>query len=178
MTGPRMTFEEVMAAIEEVARDGEGADKFRALKMLRDDRGTEAITLPPPLNEQEMIPRLARLMKPCGVHLCQLAFRKAFPRKNLDIDAPIEIEEGDVEPEARARAMSVLSLKHLYKLYPELKRSGVPAGYPKGKSIAAQREWCRRAALKTEAFRAQKIADQPIKEEPEIDDGEDFSGSD
>ena len=54
----------------------------------------------------------------------------------------------------------IKTLKRLYNAFPETKRPGYPPGYPAGKGIAVQTEWCQRAAAKIILDREQKRADQ------------------
>jgi hypothetical protein len=100
------------------------------------------------MDEREIIERLSRLMKAVGADLTQLSYRKAFPRleKNVALSAP-KVDEDTMPQWALDQAHACISLKKLYKQYPTIKRSGFPSGYPRGKSLAVQTDWCRRKAL-------------------------------
>lgn len=151
----RMTMEEIDQALTEMGRDPDaGADRFRALKMLRVDGGL-AQTLPEPMAEGEVIRRLQTLIQAAGTEISKIAFARAFPTKreqSID-DAPL-VHTKDLSPEILDKVKKITSLKLLYRAFPEVKRHGVPKGYPSGRGMAIQLEWLRRAAARLYLDRA------------------------
>lgn len=156
---PTRTIDEISKEIEDVAFNGEGADKLRALKMLREDRGGSAITLPDPMADGEMVSRLARMMKGCGRDLCHAAFSQAFPQSKSHVDDAPVLHTENLSPEVMDQVQKVRTLKALYKRFPTMKRPGFPPGYPAGRGAIAQQEWCRRMAAKCFLDQAQKAAE-------------------
>lgn len=143
------SVDDIAREIEEIAFNGEGTDKLRALKMLREDRGGAAITLPEPRTHQEKVSRLCRIMKAFGADLCRIAFAEAFPRTvdNLGDVAP-KITEEDLTEEEETLCRRMRSLKMLYKQWPKLKRPGILPGYPVRGGEEAQTAWCQNEARK------------------------------
>lgn len=141
-----LSIDEVMELISDIATEGEGADRFRALKMLAGMNAASA-ALPDPLPEVDLIDRLARLMKSAGRDLSQVAYKRAFPAARATIDQKLEATLEDLDPEILAQAKRIRSLKHLYRMFPEIKRPGVPPGYPMGRGIEIQQEWLRRKSV-------------------------------
>ena len=149
---PRMSFDEAMDEIADIARNGDGADKFRALKMVT-ERESSGATLPPPMSAEEIVERLTRLMRASGSGNCQIAFRKAFSgtRRNIG-DAMPDLALADISPFEKSALPR--TLRQLYKQFPEIKRSGYPAGYPRNKGLEAQMTWCQKKA--TEILRTRE----------------------
>lgn len=151
----RRTFDEVMSEIDYYAFEGgEGADKFRALKMLAQQQSA-TVLLSPPLMEAEVIERLVRVNKPYGSEIMRRVFAKAFAHTKTTIeriDKNITVED---YPEFRARANRIVSLTMLYKEFPQIKRSGQPPGYPR-KNLPRQVEWCQTKALECMLERERK----------------------
>lgn len=149
-TGPdpkkRMSFDEILAEIEDVAQNGDGADKFRALKILMAQESS-SVTLPPPMSDAEVIDRLARLIRAAGPTASQLAYRRAYPaaKRPINHSAP-KIQETDVAPVDKTTLPA--NLRALYRMFPEVKRGGIPKGYPVHQGMAVQKKWCQEAALK------------------------------
>jgi hypothetical protein len=149
MTKPaRMTMEEIDAALTEMGRDPEaGADRFRALKMLKVDAAASVIRTEE-LEDGEIVKRFIRLFQAAGQDIPRIAYRKAFQTKLGDIsDAPV-LDLGVIPEEIMLKARKISSLKMLYKEFPEIKRPGTPRGYPAARGPAVQLEWIRRAAEK------------------------------
>lgn len=163
---PRMTMDEIDALIDEIAQDPEsGADRFRALKMLKTD-STVGAAAPPVMTPDEMVQRISRLMLPAGEALCQVAFRRAFPKrgKPLNIEDTPQLGVEDLSPELKEQARNITSVKKLRKEFPETKQHGVPKGYPTRRGIAVQLEWLRLAAERMFADRENaKIAPEVPK---------------
>lgn len=142
---PLLTFDEAMEQVSDLARNGEGPDKFRALKVVLSQQGGN-ITLPDPMSADEVVERLSVLMRGVGPVNCQWAYKKAFPKSRM------EIFEGKV----RLRTTDLVSiekddlpksLKQLYKKFPETKRPGYPPTYPQRGGLEAQVAWCQSKAL-------------------------------
>jgi hypothetical protein len=155
----RLSLDEILDMVSQVARDDEsGADRFRALKMLA-SMESAAVVLPAPLTDAEMIDRVARVSKGAGLKLAELGFRKAFPqaRRGSDMAPVMSLEQ--LDPGILAQASKVVSIKMLYRAFPEVKRSGTPPGYPRTGSLAARQNWCQRIAAQLILDREQQRAD-------------------
>ena len=141
----RMTFDEAMAEIEDVARNGEGAQKLRALAMIQSQEST-TVALPDPLSLDEQVERISRLLRAAGPKVSQFAYRNAFASSKKSIsDLMPKVELTDVP--AFYKATLPKSLKQLYRQFPEIKRGGYPAGYPLKGGIEMQQLWCQRKAV-------------------------------
>lgn len=144
----RMSMDEIAEMASEIARDPEaGADRFRAMKFLAQAEAS-TVLLPDPLDEPEAIDRLARLLKGYGPEVARLAYRRAYPMHRKQIDGMPSNAEIRIDPELKKKAMRIRTLKMLYKVFPEIKRPGVPPGYPSGGGILVQQEYVQRKALK------------------------------
>jgi hypothetical protein len=66
----------------------------------------------------------------CPLRLAQIAAETVIARRLLESDLVID------------RSKLPVNLKQLYKMFPEIKRSGVPQGYPRGKGLAVVKKWC------------------------------------
>lgn len=166
----RMTLDEVMASVTEIAQDADaGADRFRALKMLA-SQNTAAAVLPDPMQNGELIDRLARLMKGAGVDICQLAYQRAFPQAVDSVASAPKLQMADLPPEIMAQVQKVRSIKSLYRYFPEIKRPGFPPGYPVGRGAALQLEWLRRYAGKILLDREQAKVDANAAAQAEWDE--------
>jgi hypothetical protein len=142
----RMSMEDILKEIEDIAKEGEGADKFRALKMLA-NLTTSASILPEPLEEPEIIARLVRIMRPAGMGICQIAYNKAFAYgKGLFAQLPAKAKDHDLTDEELGKVPR--TLKQLYRRFPEIKGPGFPQGYPVGRSIEMKRAWLREQTIK------------------------------
>ena len=140
-----LTLDEIIELISDVARNGEGPDRFRALKHLTSLNSATA-ALPDPMPDVDLIDRLARLMKAVGTELTQKAYNRAFPNRGRSLAQAV--------PKFRQQDLLVdrntlpKSLKQLYKKFPEIKRHGFPPGFPAGRGLAMQQEWCQDRAMK------------------------------
>ena len=160
MAEPRrksMSFDEIIVEMEDIAKNGEGADKFRALKTLMAQESGSA-TLPEPLTDDEIIERLSRMMKAAGPSASQISYRRAYPaaKRPINFAAP-KITEADVpaiDPLSLPR-----SLKELYRQFPEVKKPGIPTGYPVRGGMAVQKEWVQKQARRMLLDREQKRHD-------------------
>lgn len=76
---PRMTVDEALDTLSEIARDPKaGADRFRALKIVSGAQ-TATVVLPEPMTEAEKIECGTRFIKGLGPTLTHICFQKAFP---------------------------------------------------------------------------------------------------
>lgn len=160
----RLTFDEAMDLISEIARDGEGADKLRALKLAMSmEQGGSS--LPEPLSDHEIEERLARLIRAVGPTGAQLAYRKAFPaaKRAIHHSAP-KVTERDIAPIDKSELPG--TLRSLYKMFPEVKRPGIPKGYPVNSGLAVKKAWCQKEAYKMILDREQRKLDIIASQEP------------
>lgn len=143
-TKTRLTPEEIIDQIHQLARHGEGADARWALKQL--SVGDAAITLPKPQSEDDITRRAARVLKAIGVQSSQRAFRLAHPRHT---------------PTAWTEARRVnkeylpTTINQLYEHYPEAEKQkdGSPPGYPHDGTLIAKRKFIARLAHSLEEAR-------------------------
>ena len=149
-----MTPEEITARIHALGKHGDDAASRWALKLLHSQQQSDS-GLPPPLTENEYIERLARVMKPAGRELCQIAYRKAFPygpKLNLGV-VQAGVRAQHLPEDAKERIKKVHNLKSLYRLYPQVKKHGVPMGYPRSKGIEVIQSFVRSLATQIEVDR-------------------------
>lgn len=168
----QMDLDEVLYIISDIARNGEGADRFRAIKVIKDlvqETGTSG--LPDPMSDDETFERMGRLMKALGPTGSQMAYRRAFPhaKRPLNQSAP-KVLPTDINIDASTLPNN---LKQLYRMFPEIKpRGGFPSGYPLKKGLAVQKKWCqdkaRQIILDKEQGRLDEaaIADKEADETP------------
>lgn len=141
-----LSYEDLLALISDTAQNGEGAAKTQAQRMLLSAQGAGGPAIPDIMREEEIVPRLAKLMLGAGKNLTNVAFHKAFPRSQPMKGIRVHnLHASDVVPEGWTFPKT---LKQLYKKIPEIKRSGYPPGYPVGRSAAAKQEWIRRECIK------------------------------
>lgn len=159
------TATEVQEWISELARDGDGADRRWALKMLS-AQAAPTSNLPDPLDEQDIVNRLAALDLAAGKHLAQVAFARAFRFKNSAVEAmQPQLTVKDIEGLYDPKKLPV-SLKQLYRNFPEIKpRGGYPRGYPVAKGLAVQADWIKRKAIEIIRDRHQKEIDAQKQKE-------------
>lgn len=152
-----MTFDEALELIVDVARNGDGVQKLRALKMIREEQAS-TVTLPGPLTVSEQIDRLSRLNLACGKRVVQLAYRKAWPKSKKDVfEQKPKLEDGDIGDYPDDELPT--SLRRLYRQFPETKRAGCPPGYPQRGSLEQKVGWVRQAARDILRGREQKHLD-------------------
>lgn len=165
-----MTFEEARERISEFARNGEGPDQFRALKMVMGLEGS-GTGLPDPLTDHDVLDRLARLIRAVGPTGSQIAYRRAFPntKRTIDASAP-KITEADAAPIDKTKLPK--NLRELYRMFPEIKKPGIPVGFPIRSGLEAQKKWCNDAAVRMILDREQaKIAASDTSGVPQEDPG-------
>jgi hypothetical protein len=149
-----MTFDDIVHLLSDIAKDPEAKDRFQAMKFLANINASVA-AIPPPLNDDEVIERLSRLMKGAGAKLCRKAYRKTYP---LSDRTPIFDKEEleDLGPFIRQKVKGLKTLKQYNRMFPEVVKGGVPPGYPSGAGPEAQMEWVQRAATKIFVERRRK----------------------
>lgn len=143
----KMTLVDIHNELEAIAKDPDaGADKFRALKMLA-SMSSNTNAIPEPLHEQEIVARLVRVMRPAGMGLCQIAYKRAFQGgKGTLSSLPVKAKDHDLSEEELGKVPR--TLKQFYRRFPELKSSGFPSGYPVGRSVELKRAWLREQTIK------------------------------
>lgn len=153
-----LSLDEVMETVSNIAKDPDNRDQFKALKMLASAQSA-ATVLPDPLGERELVQRLARLMKAAGIDLCHVAYAHAFrTARGVISDAPT-IHLGHVSEIIAGKLKKIRNLKALYKAFPEIKRPGVPPGYPMAKGAIVQQAWIQKTAAKMFLDQEQSKAD-------------------
>ena len=163
-----LSLDEAIGLISDIARHGEGADRLRALKEIRVmAQETGSVTLPDPMSDAEVIERLARLIKAAGPTVAQLAYKQAFPfAKKTVHDAVPKVLESDLGID---KSKLPVNLRQLYKMFPEIKRSGIPQGYPRGRGLAVVKKWCQDKAMQMIIDREQgRIAEQAKTEGTDV----------
>jgi acetolactate synthase regulatory subunit len=163
-----MSMDEILEQLSAKGRDPDaGADQFRALKMLA-SMDTASVAINPPMSQEELVARVARILRGVGMHVCQLAHHQAFPKNKHSFEAPV-LDSQDLTEKDREDAAKVRTLKLLYRKFPEVKRPGFPPGYPAGKGLVAQQAWCQNAALKAMIDRRQREALAQVQQETPSD---------
>lgn len=142
------TLDEIIGVVSDIARDTESRDRLRALKLLTSLNSSVA-AIPPPLNDDEVVERITKLMKAAGPRLCRRAYRKAYPLKER-VPAYDHEERDDIGEAVRKKVQKLRTLRQYNKMFPEVKKptGGVPPGYPIGSGPEAQMEWVQSAATK------------------------------
>jgi hypothetical protein len=174
----RLSMDDIIVMLEDIARNDTGPDKFRAIKALTAQKAQEAV-LPDPMNEAEITSRLARLMTGAGIGLARLAYLKAFAHKTQAFRIKAQIAALNKEAADRANEPYPRTMSAFLKRYPMLKRKGgLPKGYLKCKSILAREEWLRRQTDLIEAERLQQAQQDAVTDifEAEKNDFADIPG--
>lgn len=156
-----MSMEQIIDRLTEIAQDRDDRDSFKALKALS-GMNSGTVVLPPPMEVDERIDRLAILMKAMTREQCRVAYHRAHPKAKTEITDSVRLEiENALTAEEVEYCRSISSAKLLMKKFPELKmpRGGVPKGYPFGKGQAAVRDWCYQQAALAIVHRKQKAID-------------------
>ena len=167
----RRSLEEITADIEAISEDPSHRDQFKALRMLAAEKSS-SITLPEPMGDGEIVERLIRLMKPAGRELCQQAYARAFHRAKDTVATAPTLRVVDLTDDQKDFVLEIRNLKQLYRAFPEIKRHGVPTGYPSGRGIEIQQEWCRTKAGKMLIDRDQAAMNRAEETDKEIRDGD------
>ena len=71
---PITTLDSIVQAISSIAEDSNSRDRLRALALLSRLHGSGPPTLPAPMTDEEMVQRLARLMRAAPDHLVRQAY--------------------------------------------------------------------------------------------------------
>lgn len=151
----RFTADEIEQFLHEIAADpSSGADRFRAIKMLRGQGEAEGDAL---LADEDVQNFLTIEMKALGSVRVQAAYKKAFPSQKAPEFSEPRIDESMLSKEAMERVRRCLNLRLLYKIYPQTKRSGFPPGYPVGRGVEVIKEWAQRMAMKIEVDREMAV---------------------
>lgn len=141
-----ITMDEMIHSLSDIARDEENKDRFRAMKMLQGmNAGTNV--LPAPLNDDETIERLVRLIRPAGITLVKLAYQKAFGNSSR-IELP-EFVPAYAEREIWDKVKHISTLNEFYAAFPEQKTSKLPRGYPTKSSFEVKKNFIQKLAYKT-----------------------------
>jgi len=160
---PRVTVDEAMEILSDIARNGEGAEKFRALKVIMAQE-TGSVTVPEPMNDEEKIETLSMLMEAMGPIGCQFAYRRAFPWAKEPVNnAVIKVQAKMLEVDEKKLPKSIAAL---YRRFPEIKRPGFPRGYPVHKGLEEKKQWCQKEAMRILLDRKQAEVDPP----PDMED--------
>ena len=152
-----MTMAEILAGISDLARNGEGAQRAQAYRMLLGaNSGTQGKA--EKLDGVEIKARMVRLMRLMGPSMTQNCYHTAFrSRKMVAQAAPlVRVEDLNLPPDYKFPR----TVTELYKLFPEHKRPGVPRGYPIGKGVLIQRDWLKEITLKTLRANRQRELDE------------------
>ena len=167
-TTKQMDLDEAVRILTDIARNGEGAERFRALREIRMmAQETETSVLPDPLTDQEVIERIGRLDRAAGTTLSQMAYRWAFPNAKRPIQhAAPKVLTDDIVID---RSTLPVNLKQLYRMFPEIKRPGVPQGYPMGKGLAVVKRWCQDKALQMLVDKEQNRLDVAAISDKEVE---------
>jgi hypothetical protein len=153
----RLSYDEILQGMEEIARDPDDRDRFKALKALAASQSASMV-LPDPLDRGERVERLARLMKGCGPEEVRLGFRRAFPTTPRGPDAAPDFQEEDLTPEEISYCHRITSARMLHKYFPELNQAGFPKGAPRKGGLELRANWYRRQAIKIMLDRKHKQA--------------------
>lgn len=125
MSEEKITAEWLERQIRDLAQSGEGADRRWALKVLREETQGET-AFQKPLTDQEVVDRLARMMRGAGIGLTRAAYIKAYGTYKATVEGTLpEMGNLDIDVEDLPK-----TLKQYYTRYPDFKRPGYPEGYP------------------------------------------------
>lgn len=146
----RLTPDEIIDEIHQLAKTGDDSNKRWALKMLAPEESNSHY-LVEPLGVHEVKERGVRMMRAWGMALTQMMWNTAFagsqqraPTDDLDISANDDM----IPPDALVYVNKMTRVKHLYVLAPELKRPGTMAGTPSRGGKAAIARFVQKEARK------------------------------
>lgn len=169
------SIDEIMSDIELISQDAEHRDQFKALRMLASEKAA-SVTLPPPMEDHEVIERLARLQKGYGINVSRIAFKVAFPNaKEVDELEPTVIP-AHLSEQDRITIQHCTSIKALHRHFPQIKRRGLHPGYPRKSGREAQQKWCREQATKILVDRHQARMKTVEKRDVGLDTGAQLPG--
>jgi hypothetical protein len=142
----RLSLEQIESALSELALNGTGNEKIRALALLRKDQPATTVgVVPAPLNDAEKVDFLAMLLGSVGPFVHRLATSKAFGRRQpseLKLKASLE----QLPIEIREKIKRITSVAVLYRTVPELKKPGRPHGFPVSGGPMAKRQFVQNLA--------------------------------
>lgn len=157
----RMSAQEITGEIERLAREGEGADKRWALRVLYGEAAPTRVTLPPPLTGPEIISRFERLMIPGYQEFVRIAYKNSYG-KHRSADDPVAHVNTEQLPETvRQKALAIRSIHALHKAFPELKTAGRKVGYPILAGPLVRQQWCQQQAMRAYADQMARDLSQP-----------------
>jgi hypothetical protein len=141
-----MDLDEILRGISDIARDEGSMDRLRALNMLTKlNAGAAGIGVR--LTDEEIQERLIRLMRAAGLETARNAYRAAFPKhqraRNITPEEMSEYEKVAVE-----KASHIFDVAGYHRMFPDLKRLGPPAQYPRSASVEIRTKWLRDRAVK------------------------------
>lgn len=148
----KLSMDEIMAGLSDMAKNGDGAQRAAAYRLLLSAHASSNIYTEP-LTPEDVVERIIRLMKLIGVGLTQMCYRKAFRNamKADRISPALAGEEVELPPNFKYPR----NVKQLYRLFPEIKGPGVPRGYPIGQGPIIQRAWLKELTDRTLKYKQQ-----------------------
>ena len=169
-----LSLEEILSGLSDLAKNGDGAQQTQAYRMLLAQKGGTAATLGEVLNDEDIVSRLARLMKPAGPELCKVAYHRAFRRAMDEISKAPRLTAELLPPDIIKQVEEITSMRALRRRWPILKGKGVIKGFPVGKGKTVQARWCQNQAIKIlldeEAEKMEEledVKDEEVGPEPE-----------
>jgi hypothetical protein len=139
-----LTPKEVMQMISDMAQFGDGVDRKWALNVMR-SASAEQAAIPVPLNEREVILRIARILRGYGEIVARNSFLAAFPKTIALRESKIKLpSDADPDPDHLPE-----TLDDLWARWPSKRPIGLPKGYPyRAKHTEEDRiNWIKRRAL-------------------------------
>lgn len=164
-----MSLAEIEAEITRVARDGEGPDKFRALKLLTNMRNAGA-SVPAPMTDSEICKHLVPLMAAAGHKNVVTSYAKAFQTTRKPVPGTITDHETIASEKSLQLARHIDTVRKFNRAFPGLCfGNGMPRGYPRGKSLEEQQKWLYKTALKIYVGREQRATEVEISRQEALD---------
>lgn len=146
----RLSAEEIETLIHDMAKFGDGPDQRWALSKLREEAEAQAVVVAP-LTDNDVVQRLARLMRGAGVANSRAAY--VIAHGNYKPQGPLRDrfkESVDVPPGIDLKKLPA-TLKAFYRRYPQFKGGGgFPQGYPVGEGPVKQMKWLQQRSLEVE----------------------------
>lgn len=133
--GKPMTFEELVGHVTDMARNGEGADKFRALKMVQSWQNTDAV-LPEPKNQTEAAQRLWVLLECSDLETIHNAYHRAYGTQDTKKwQADLTSGEGAIEARRQGVAVHETIMDDVTGLHP---KATATTGIPRPDEVLGQ----------------------------------------
>lgn len=155
----RLTRDQIQQQLEDIGKGLSEADAARVrtlIFLLQQEQ--QGVTLPEKMSDREYINCLGALMRAGGQQLTQIAWHEVFGASRKKVDDIPFVEQKHLPPIWQDRVLKCTNLKSLYRMFPRLKKPGVPSGFPKGRGKAAQADWCVEQAYKIALDEVQKNA--------------------